>query len=32
MGWLIALGILILIGFIPVGVRVKYNSDGPLED
>ena len=30
MGWLIALGILILIGFIPVGVRVKYNSDGPL--
>lgn len=30
MGWLIALGILILIGFIPVGVRVKYNSEGPL--
>ena len=30
MGWLIALGILILIGFIPVGVSVKYNSEGPL--
>lgn len=30
MGWLITLGILLLIGFTPVGVRVKYNSEGPL--
>ena len=30
MGWLIALGILIVIGFIPVGVTVKSNSEGPL--
>ena len=28
MGWLIALGILILIGFMPVGVRARYNSEG----
>ena len=30
MGWLIALGILILIGFIRVGVLVRYDADGPL--
>ena len=30
MGWLIALGILILIGFIRVGVLVRYDADGAL--
>lgn len=30
MGWLITLGILILIGFIRVGVLVRYDADGPL--
>lgn len=30
MGWLIALAILILIGFIRVGVLVRYDADGPL--
>ena len=28
MGWLIILGILLLIGFLPVGVRVRYNAEG----
>lgn len=28
MGWLITLGILLLIGITPVGVRFRYNSDG----
>ena len=28
MGWLITLGILLLIGFLPVGVRIRYNSEG----
>lgn len=28
MGWLITLAVLILIGFIPVGVRIRYNSEG----
>ena len=30
MGWLIALGILILLGSIPLGVFVRYDSGGPL--
>lgn len=30
MGWLITLGILILIGFIRVGVLVRYDADGAL--
>lgn len=28
MGWLIALGILVLLGCIPLGIRVKYDADG----
>ncbi len=28
MGWLIALGLLILIGFLPLGVRIRYNAEG----
>lgn len=28
MGWLIALGILIVLALLPVGVSVKYNEDG----
>ncbi len=28
MGWLIALGILLAIGMIPVGLRVRYNDAG----
>ena len=28
MGWLITLGILVLIGIAPVGVRFRYNSEG----
>ena len=28
MGWLITLAVLILIGFLPVGVRIRYNSEG----
>ena len=28
MGWLITLGILLLIGFLPVGGRIRYNSEG----
>ena len=30
MGWLITLGILTLLAVLPVGVSVKYDSDGPL--
>lgn len=30
MGWLITLGILILLAVLPLGVSVKYNSEGPL--
>ena len=30
MGWLIALGILILLAVLPVGVRVRYDSEGIL--
>lgn len=30
MGWLIALGILILIGYIRIGVLVRYDADGAL--
>lgn len=30
MGWLIALGIVLLLAAIPLGVRVRYNSDGIL--
>lgn len=30
MGWLIALGILILMAILPLGASVKYDADGPL--
>lgn len=30
MGWLIALGVLILLAILPLGVSVIYNADGPL--
>ena len=30
MGWLIALGILILLGSVPLGVFARYDSGGPL--
>ena len=30
MGWLITLGILLLLAVLPLGVRVRYNSDGIL--
>lgn len=30
MGWLITLGILILLAVLPLGISVKYDSDGPL--
>lgn len=30
MGWLIALGIVILLAVLPLGVRIRYNSDGLL--
>lgn len=30
MGWLITLGILTLLAILPLGVSVKYNSEGPL--
>lgn len=30
MGWLVALGILILLGSVPLGVFVRYDSGGPL--
>ena len=30
MGWLIALGIIVLLAILPLGACVKYNADGPL--
>ena len=30
MGWLIALGILLLLAYLPLGVALRYDSDGPL--
>ena len=30
MGWLITLGILVLLAILPLGVSVNYDSDGPL--
>ena len=30
MGWWIALGIIILLGILPIGICVRYNEDGPL--
>ena len=30
MGWLIALGIVFLLAVLPLGVRVRYNSEGLL--
>ena len=30
MGWWITLGVLILLGLIPLGASAKYNADGPL--
>ena len=30
MGWLIALGLLVLLATLPLGVRVRYDADGPL--
>lgn len=30
MGWLITLGILILLGILPLGASVKYDAEGPL--
>ena len=30
MGWLITLGILVLLAILPLGVSVSYDSDGPL--
>ena len=30
MGWLIALGVLILIAIIPIGVSASYDAEGPL--
>ena len=30
MGWLIALGIVLLLAVLPIGVRVRYNSEGLL--
>ena len=30
MGWLITLGILVLLGILPLGASVKYDADGPL--
>ncbi|WP_221934337.1 hypothetical protein, partial [Klebsiella pneumoniae] len=30
MGWWIALGILVLLAIIPIGVLVNYDEDGPL--
>lgn len=32
MGWLIALGILILLGALPLGIRVRYDEDGIIAD
>ena len=30
MGWLITLGVLFLVAILPIGVRIRYNSDGAL--
>lgn len=30
MGWLIALGVLVLVGFIRIGIQARYDADGPL--
>ena len=30
MGWLIALGVLLLLAVMPLGVHFRYNSDGPM--
>lgn len=30
MGWIIALGVVILLAILPLGVRIRYNSDGLL--
>ena len=30
MGWLIALAVVLLIGFVPIGVSTRYDGDGPL--
>lgn len=30
MGWVITLGILLLLAILPLGVSVKYNSEGPM--
>lgn len=30
MGWLIAMAVVVLIGFIPVGISARYDGDGPL--
>ena len=30
MGWFIALGVVVLLAVLPLGVSVRYNSDGPL--
>ena len=30
MGWLITFGILFLLAVLPLGVSVKYDSEGPL--
>lgn len=30
MGWLIALGVVILLAILPLGASVKYNAEGPL--
>ena len=30
MGWLITLGILVLLAILPLGVSVKYDEDGPV--
>lgn len=30
MGWLVTLGILTLLAVLPLGVRIRYNADGPL--
>ena len=30
MGWWITLGVLILLGILPLGASVRYNASGPL--
>lgn len=30
MGWMIALGGLVLLGFVRIGIRARYDADGPL--